>query len=921
MASENSPAGIESVDVPELDIDAMLSATQSMASDLGTRVGQKKPSKRKRKKKNKKSKNKNADVDIVESENRNVGVDNAGTGPVEVHVDATNLDVNEETSIPVNIVGKSVVGNATTGLVGTNEFHHAYLENETRDEIGEDHSPEDKTVINQNAVENDEKGGTEPLSVDFEQDLDNAKLETPTDSINSRIKLTEIEDTDGKPISEKSLSTTEKKPQNVQTNEKVNDDKVQQDGIQKKKTLELTSNVNEVELQNDQSTKSNKQNAESNKTKKLNGSIPIPITSDATPKPIITDENLDQSDQESTNADDESISVGASLASLKSLSFNTLESPDDNKSASISPMKMPSSKGFQNLNVLMAKENSSLNEKSSIDNSSIDATGSLVNSLSFNNTDISSEKELVSSKSDDIAKLVEKVAEPKKIENTHEDAEIKENNDDEVTERSDVESKPLVDKDDIIKSGIETSNTEKETINDDTLGTPLNIQEELKETTSLSSDHDTSISDIKDVDTNTENHIEDADNENEKENIPDLEPTSSNKEESQDTLEKKKSDTEELIEEQVQNDEINSQKSGQTLFEDEKSTDETSAAEKEPNPESDKQEEAVDVEQSNTVDDVDENKAVGDVDENDTVNEESELTTIEKTSESLEKKDTEQVVTDEPESAKTDATNENKTDSNDDSEKDSPPTTDAVKQEGAEITDAVKEEDAEVAQSDEFKETDIDEEPNVIKKDETLASQDAVEGLSFVDHDDTTAEMSNNDVASTTLADTSDSKTVTNDTLDSLFAETDAFLKELNFVDDSELNSILKELDNVKPKKNVAKVVDDGESKKSNVIKTSEIERLNKKEPVYIFTSLAGGGFHMIPRTNRLATILTANRIEFTYRDLGTDDLARKVWRTYGKGRSLPAVVRGRDDIIGNWEEIIEINEEYRLYSAIYESI
>ncbi|KAH3680448.1 hypothetical protein WICPIJ_008277 [Wickerhamomyces pijperi] len=94
-----------------------------------------------------------------------------------------------------------------------------------------------------------------------------------------------------------------------------------------------------------------------------------------------------------------------------------------------------------------------------------------------------------------------------------------------------------------------------------------------------------------------------------------------------------------------------------------------------------------------------------------------------------------------------------------------------------------------------------------------------------------------------------------------------------------------------------------------------------KNEPVYIYTSLAGGGFHMPQRTNRLVTILTANRIPFKYRDLGTDEEARNVWRRHGGGKSLPGVVRGKDDVIGNWEAMEELNEEYKVHEAIYETL
>ncbi|CCK69322.1 Aip5p KNAG_0C02110 [Huiozyma naganishii CBS 8797] len=163
-------------------------------------------------------------------------------------------------------------------------------------------------------------------------------------------------------------------------------------------------------------------------------------------------------------------------------------------------------------------------------------------------------------------------------------------------------------------------------------------------------------------------------------------------------------------------------------------------------------------------------------------------------------------------------------------------------------------------------------------------------------------------------------KSNTKSTLDELFAETDAFLKELEMVDDSELNALAQSLDKEdKPRSGNPQTPVAEPS--PTVIKQSDITAMLSKEPVYIYTSLAGGGFHMIPRTNRLATILTANKVEFTYRDLGTDDEARKVWKTYSRGRLLPAVVRGRDDIIGNWEEIEDLNEEYKVREAIYSTL
>lgn len=91
-----------------------------------------------------------------------------------------------------------------------------------------------------------------------------------------------------------------------------------------------------------------------------------------------------------------------------------------------------------------------------------------------------------------------------------------------------------------------------------------------------------------------------------------------------------------------------------------------------------------------------------------------------------------------------------------------------------------------------------------------------------------------------------------------------------------------------------------------------------KDQPVYIYTSLAAGSLEMIPRTNRLGTILTAYKIPHTYKDLGTDLEARKIWKTYGRGKQLPAVVRS-SDIIGDWKEMDQYAEDYEIRKRIYE--
>ncbi|CAI5760713.1 unnamed protein product [Candida verbasci] len=102
-------------------------------------------------------------------------------------------------------------------------------------------------------------------------------------------------------------------------------------------------------------------------------------------------------------------------------------------------------------------------------------------------------------------------------------------------------------------------------------------------------------------------------------------------------------------------------------------------------------------------------------------------------------------------------------------------------------------------------------------------------------------------------------------------------------------------------------------------ISPEELRKHLESQPVYIYTSLAGG-MQIMPRTNRLATILQANGIKFEYKDLGTDEEAKKIWKRQSNGKTLPGVIRG-DDFIGNWQEIDDANEEYRIRELIYETL
>ncbi|CAI4448598.1 ACA_G0017400.mRNA.1.CDS.1 [Saccharomyces cerevisiae] len=230
----------------------------------------------------------------------------------------------------------------------------------------------------------------------------------------------------------------------------------------------------------------------------------------------------------------------------------------------------------------------------------------------------------------------------------------------------------------------------------------------------------------------------------------------------------------------------------------------------------------------------------------------------------------------------------------------------------------VEETEKETSLPDLVVEENITEEKNEIKQEEEEVSQ-----LDFNETESISKEAPNNDENGFEDQSTRENpkKASADDIFKDILDETNEFLEQLKIVDDSELNALLQSLDAKDSTTQTTEQSKKNNDKPQDVITTSEIQKLNEKEPVYIYTSLAGGGFHMIPRTNRLSTILTANRIPFTYRDLGTDDEARKVWKTFSKGRSLPGVVRGHNDLIGNWEEIEEANEDYKLRELIYDTI
>ena len=72
----------------------------------------------------------------------------------------------------------------------------------------------------------------------------------------------------------------------------------------------------------------------------------------------------------------------------------------------------------------------------------------------------------------------------------------------------------------------------------------------------------------------------------------------------------------------------------------------------------------------------------------------------------------------------------------------------------------------------------------------------------------------------------------------------------------------------------------------------SELSVFDNDKTIYLFTSLAAGSSHIVTATSRIETILKANQIPFTYRDTGTDELAKKLFQRRASGKKLPLIVK-----------------------------
>ena len=72
----------------------------------------------------------------------------------------------------------------------------------------------------------------------------------------------------------------------------------------------------------------------------------------------------------------------------------------------------------------------------------------------------------------------------------------------------------------------------------------------------------------------------------------------------------------------------------------------------------------------------------------------------------------------------------------------------------------------------------------------------------------------------------------------------------------------------------------------------SELSVFDNDKTIYLFTSLAAGSSHIVTATSRIETILKAHQIPFTYRDTGSDELAKKLFQRRASGKKLPFIVK-----------------------------
>ncbi|RLV96677.1 Uncharacterized protein JA1_000020 [Spathaspora sp. JA1] len=247
-------------------------------------------------------------------------------------------------------------------------------------------------------------------------------------------------------------------------------------------------------------------------------------------------------------------------------------------------------------------------------------------------------------------------------------------------------------------------------------------------------------------------------------------------------------------------------------------------------------------------------------------------------------------------------------------------TSEVAKAESEVVEPAEPEEEAKVEKDNDEKDEEVVEQAE--SEEETKEEEgEVVEQAERKPEEETKEKIEEEEVAKDAEEETSEEKVEEEEA-----AKPDELKEEVVVIDHTEASEQPDENATKEVKKDVEPIVEPTSTKPEDdddfadlEISPEEIRKHLESLPIYLYTSLAGG-MQIMPRTNRLVTILNANGIKFEYRDLGTDEEAKKIWKRQAGGKTLPGIVRG-DDFIGNWHDIDEANEEYKLQELLYETL
>jgi len=71
-----------------------------------------------------------------------------------------------------------------------------------------------------------------------------------------------------------------------------------------------------------------------------------------------------------------------------------------------------------------------------------------------------------------------------------------------------------------------------------------------------------------------------------------------------------------------------------------------------------------------------------------------------------------------------------------------------------------------------------------------------------------------------------------------------------------------------------------------------DLSSWDKDLTLYLFTSLSSGSSQIVTATNRMETILKANKIPYTFIDLATNEQAKRLWQRRAGRRKFPGLIK-----------------------------